>query len=71
MNGFISETTALKSAFDHTEPSSLADSAWAKLHADFVPAQRRPLTAVTVSTQVPLQPYGTELGFFRRLFRRV
>lgn len=71
MKSFISEETELRSSFAESEPMACSAEVWEQRRAAFAPAKSKPVTVVTVGTQVPLEPYGTKLDFFRRLFRRI
>lgn len=71
MKSFISEGSELRGEFAETEPMVCSANMWESRRAAFTPAKSPAVTVVTVGSQVPLEPYGTHLGFFRRLFRRV
>ena len=71
MKSFISESSELREELWNAEPMACSAAAWENRRAAFAPAKPAAVTTVTVGTQVPLEPYGQKLGFFRRLFRRV
>jgi len=71
MKSFISESTELREELWSAEPMAFAAGSWEEKRTAFAPARPVAVTTVTVGTQVPLEPYGQKLGFFRRLFRRV
>jgi len=71
MKSFISEGTELRERLAEAEPLACSAEAWEARRAAFAPAKSTTVTVVTVGSQVPLEPYGVKLGFFRKLFRRV
>ena len=71
MKSFISEGTDLREELTQTEPLACSAELWEARRGAFAPEKRAAVTVVTVGSQVPLEPYGTKLGFFQKLFRRV
>ena len=71
MKSFISEGTELREELAGAEPLACSAEVWEARRAAFAPAKSPAVTVVTVGSQVPLEPYGVKLGFFRKLFRRV
>lgn len=71
MESFISEQTELREALLQEEPLGCSAELWEARRAAFAGEKTRTVTPVTVSAQVPLQPYGQPMGFLRRFLRRV
>ena len=71
MKSFISEGTDLREELMGVEAPACSAESWEARRAAFAPEKKAAVTVVTVGSQVPPEPYGTKLGFFRKLFRRV
>ena len=72
MDGFISEKTEVRERLSGHELSvSLPDAAaWEEKRAAFRTERKESGTPVTVGAEVPVEPYGEELGAARKFLRR-
>ena len=71
---FITEETALREELlsaAEREKTACSAEPWEELRREFQPSSPAGDAPVTVSGQLPLVPYGEELGFFRRFLRRL